>query len=343
MGTFTDVSKVTPVLTATQVYAGNTLEGAGVDRVIGEIRSRVGNVITVHGASLLARSGALSFINDASLTVGDATIVNTDGSGATGQTISALSVGQRIQAIGQGTVDATTGAITIDATAGEVRLQPTRAWGTLKTAAPGSLAMNLLSIGPHEVSAFDFTGTGSTPAADASAANYVVNTGTTDESATPAVTLLRVDGLVNSFGSAPPAFNASAVTAAPAIQSVLQVEWLNGGAVAPFLSSNSSGLVIDLANANLGSVHEIDTGPSGLDLKILSASPLIVPDANGTNFSVGGGTGLVLNSFTTFSAFVTQLGTDLNGTTAMRKLVALGHYDDGTKTFTATRIDLVEQ
>ncbi len=145
------------------------------------------------------------------------------------------------------------------------------------------------------------------------------------------------------FGTAPPDFNASAVVAAPAIESVLQVEWVNGGATAPFLSSGASGFVVDLANAHLGTVHEIDTGPAISDLTLLSASPLIVADPSGTNFSVGGGIGLTLNSFASFTDFASSVATNLNGTTAVRKLVAYGHYDAGTNTFTATRVNLVNQ
>ncbi len=217
-------------------------------------------------------------------------------------------------------------------------------WGLLNSAAPGNLALNLTAIGQFEPAAFNFAGTGVTPASDAVPANYVINTGATDLTATPAATQVRVDGLVTPFASAPPDFTASAVTTAPALDSVLQIEWPNGGSTAPFTSIGAGGIVVNLASTNIGTIHEIDTGPFTQDLTLLSASPLIVPaTANATNFSVGGGTGLIINSFTTYSDFVTAVGTNLNGTTAIRKLVALGRYDAGTNTFTATRIDLVDQ
>ena len=343
VGTITDVSKVTPILTATQVYAGPSLESPSFDHLIGEVSSRSGNVINVHGATVVFRGGSFTFVKDAPLTVGSSTLVNTDGSGTTGQSNLAISIGQHIEAVGQGTIDATSGAVTMDATAGEVRLQPTRLWGALNSAAPGSLVMNLAAIGRYESVAFNFTGTGTAPASDATAASYAVNAPGIDQSATPATTLLRVDGLVNAFGSAPADFNASAVVAAPAIESVLQVEWLNGGATAPFVSSGVSGFVVDLANTHLGTVHEIDTGPAVQDLTLLSASPLIVADPTGSNFSIGAGTGLTMSSFNSFADFAAAVATNLNGTTALRKLVAYGHYDDGTKTFTATRVNLVNQ
>src|SRR5207237_735797 len=64
----------------------------------------------------------------------------------------------------------------------------------------------------------------------------------------------------------------------------LVVEWINGaGATAPFTSASSSGLVVNLSNAALGTIHEIRTGPAGpantgpgvQDLTLLPASPLI--------------------------------------------------------------------
>jgi hypothetical protein len=298
----------------------------------------------VHGAQVTLRGGRYQYLNDIPVTVGSSTIVNVDGSATTGLTNQAVSVGQVVQVIGQAAVDSTSGAVTsLDATAGEIRLQPTRLWGQLNSATPGNLVMGLNSIGLFDSSAFNFAGTGVAAGSDASAAAYSVNSGTLDLSATAAGTELSADGLVTAFGSAPPDFTASAVGVAPGIDSILEVEWGTTGTAAPFSSSNSSGVVLDLSNANLGSVHRISTGPFSVDLLSLSASPLIVPDTtNGTNYSVGAGSGLVLNSFTTFSGFITQVGTELS-TKSMRKLLAVGRYDAGTNTFTAKRINLVEE
>src|SRR4029077_3328498 len=52
VGTFTDISKVTPVVHATQVYSGNTLEGPFVDHLSGYVSARNGNSLTVHGSLL---------------------------------------------------------------------------------------------------------------------------------------------------------------------------------------------------------------------------------------------------------------------------------------------------
>ncbi len=348
VGAFTDVSQVTPTLHATQVYAGNSLEGLSFDRVVGYVSARAGNSLTVHGALVTERDSVAapySYLADIPVTVGSSTIVNIDGTATTGLTNQAISIGQQIEVIGQAALDPATAVVTsMDATGGEVRLQPTRLWGTFVSATPGSLSMSLQSIGLFDYQAFNFAGTGAA-GADATAANYSVNSGSLDLSATPINNVLRVDGLVTAFGSAPPDFSASAVAAAPAIDSVLQVEWIAPGTPAPFASNDNTGFIVNLSNSLLGGVHQIDTGRFSQDLLNLSASPLIVPDpTNGTNYSVGAGTALVLDSFTTFAAFMGQVTTELTtNTKTMRKLVAVGRYDPGTNTFTAKRINLVEE
>ncbi len=355
IGTFTNISGVTPVLHATQVYAGNTLEGPYVDHMIGWVSSRSGNTLNVHGVLFTLREapatgnllgGDYCYFNDVPVTVGPSTIVNIDGSGVSGTSLSGISVGQQVDIIGQGSVDSGTNTdcttLTMDATQGEVRLQSTRLWGTLTSATAGSLNLGLTSVGPFEVAAFNFAGTGTASASDANPASYVINTGTLDESATPAGTPLRVDGVATPFGSAPPDFTASAVASTPTVDTLLQVEWPSGTA-SPFSQMTASLMQVDLSNTALTS-STIDTGPYSVDVHTLSASPIIVPDpVNGTNYSVGAGSSAIMYSFTTFSGFTGQVYAELatKGELA-RKLVAVGSYDPASNTFTAKRIDLAE-
>ncbi len=344
-GTFSDISQVTPVLHATQIYAGNSLEGPAVDHFVGTVSARSGDTLTLHNVSVIPRGGAANgvgqtFLANAPVTMGASTIINTDGSTTAGASNLAISVGQQVEAIGQVTTDATTGAVTgLDVTQGEVRLQSTRLWGTLLSAAPGNLQLALAGIGVSYTSAFTFTGTGAS--VDANPSNYAVNTGTLDESAVPANTVLQVDGLVTPFGSAPPDFNASAVTTPASIDSLLQVEW-PAGTLSPFVSSSTSGLLVDLSNANLTSAT-IDTGPYSVDVHTLGSMPLIVPDTtNGTNYAIGAGGAAIMNTFVSFSGLVSQISTELGASHNLHKLVAVGHYDPSTNTFIAKRIDIAE-
>jgi len=69
-----------------------------------------------------------------------------------------------------------------------------------------------------------------------------------------------------------------------------------------------------------------------------------VPDTvNGTNYSAGSGSSDTLSTFTTFSGFITEVTSELSNSKTMRKLVAVGHYDAASNTFTAKRINLVQE
>jgi hypothetical protein len=201
-----------------------------------------------------------------------------------------------------------------------------------------------MSLGNFAPAGFNFAGTGTT-AANPSA--YVVNTGSLDESATAAHTLLQVDGTVNPFGSAPPDFTATAITTGTATEQRLVVEWINGGATAPFLSDSSAGLVVDLNNANLGTVHEIRTGPAALDLKTLSsfpASPLITTvgaDQTRLQLAIGAATlSTGVSVFNSIGGFAAALSSTFTGTKKIYRLVAVGQYNIGTNTFVASRISV---
>jgi uncharacterized protein DUF4382 len=346
-GTLGNLSGITPGFHATSVYVGTSLESPIADHISGVVSARSGNTLTVHGATLLSPpvpgvnyDYTASYANNATVTLGSATVVSEDGVAASGLTAAAISVGQQLDVSGQGTVDAA-GNISLDATAGQVRLASTRLWGTLNSATAGTATLDILSLGNFAPASFNFAGTGTT-ATNPSA--YVVNTGSLDVSATAVGTLLQLDGIVNAFGSVPPDFTASAITAGTATEQQLVVEWINGGATAPFLSNSTAGLVVDLNNAALGTLHEIRTGPATLDLKTLPASPLITTvgaDQNALQLAIGGAsltTGVSV--FNSISGFGTAVTSAFNGTNKIYRLVASGQYNSGTNTFVAARISV---
>src|SRR5437763_13612161 len=263
---------------ATAVYAGTSLETLP-DHVTGALSARGGRTLTVDGAHLSRRLGAAcaaypdAFYNNATVTIGSATTVSQDGVMASGLTPASISVGQQLDVSGQCSVDSA-GNLSLDAatcmvggtpTPCQVRLAPSRIWGTLSSATPGSAVLDVLTIGNFAPAGLNFAGTG-TPMADPAA--YAVNTRTLDESGVAAAhPLLQVDGIVSPFGAAPPDFHATAIALGSATEQRLVVEWVNGGAPSPFISASSTGLVVDLNNVNLGTIHEIRTGPATLDLK----------------------------------------------------------------------------
>jgi uncharacterized protein DUF4382 len=338
-GTLGDFSTITPTFNATAVYAGTAFESPLADFLTGTVTAVSGDAVSLHGATYVTRVGSAGYLADVPVTVSSATLVTEDGVATSGLTAQAISVGQVINVGGQGVADAN-GNLTMDATQGAIRLQPTPVWATLNSAAPGSMSLDVLSLGAFEPAAFTFTGTGTSAANDAVAADYLVNTGTLDESATPAGTLIETLGVVTAFGSAPPDFNAASVTLGSTTPQTLVVEWVNGGAASPFTSASSAGLVVDLANANLSATNRyITTGPQRVDITTLPASPSVV-FAAGVPLTLAIGNDVGVAVFNSAASFATELATTLNGVNLAYRLVCVGQYSSATNTFTATQVAL---
>ena len=369
VATWSDLSKVTPIFTPTQVYVGTSLESTIEDHIVGWVSgistSSGVTTLTVQNSAVVDRLGDYGFSNTTPVTVGPSTIVSIDGiNPPTAPTVSAISVGQRIDVAGQITYQtATFNAASLDATQGQVRLQPTSIWGALSSANATSATVALQWIegltlyGAPNVS---FAGTGTSSATDATAADYVVNTttttgGATDESATAPGTLLNIVGLANTFGAGPPYFNATTVTPATSLPERLILEYTqagtNLGSTAPFVSVSGAALVVNLADANLiaaGSVHVSEVGPQSMDVVAAGTqhgytSLQLIPATSGT---VSFGVGNTTNGQTIFfdpTSFATQVQTDLTSVGAVQKIVADGTYNAAAGTFTATNIEIAFQ
>ena len=344
-GTLGDMSTITPAFTATQVYAGTAVSNGAFEHVRGIVSAVSGDTLTVIGATYLYIEGycrsnlCFNYFPSATVKVGPSTVVTEDGMAPTGTavrlTTQSISVGSQIDAVGVGPAAPSNG-FSFDATTGAVRLQPTPIWGTLSSATAGSATLSLLSMGTADFApgSFNFAGTGTSSAADATAASYVVNTGAADESATPAGTLLRADGFPTPFGSAPPDFDATAVTVGTAEPADLIVEWIGSSptSIAPFTSYDSTSLTLNL---NYTNVAEVATGPQPT---MLAGTPTINISA-ATQFAIGNASKGV-SMFSTPSAFASDLTSTLNGSTQVYRVVAIGSFDAATNTFNASRLDV---
>ena len=342
-GTLGDLSGITPTFNATSVYAGSSLQSPLQDHVSGVVSARTGDTFTVRGAQYFTYLATVSFADSIDVTIGSGTIVSRDGVAASGLGPASISVGQQLDVSGIGAVTTTTNAITLNATAGQVRLASTRVWGSLNSGTAGSLSMDAQTFGNFSPASFDFAGTGA-GGQNAVAASYLVNTGSLDLSGIAPASLLQVDGIVNAFGTAPPDFTATAVSTADAVQEKLVVEWPGAGTAAPFSSASSAGLVVNLANPQLGPVHYIAVGPAKSDLKSLRASPTIaIATENQSNLQLAIGSTQTtggISMYATAPDFAAAIAKTLNGTNKAYRLVAVGQYDNATNTFTASRISL---
>ena len=336
------------------VIAGSSLESYYTQNLSGEVIARSGNTLTVRGGTLWGSTlslanGYFAFQNkDSQVLVGPGTTVTAEGNATLGNlNAQSIAVGQYITAIGSYTLPSS-GVVTLDATsstAGQIRLHSTQAWGQLLTGAAGSASITLQTLAGWPASVFNFAGNGLTSAQDSSAANYKVNTGAADLSAVAAGTPLWIDGFTNAFGSAPPDFNATAVTQEGAVAASLQVAWGASGTAAPFAALSSSGFSIDLANTSLASAV-IRIGAESIDLRSLAAAPQVVPTAvaASTTFAPAyaeGNSTTGINTFQTFPTFATGLNGAITTATPVTMLEARGLYDRATNTFTADTVNVV--
>jgi len=345
-GTLDNLSGITPSFNATSVYVGASQESALAEYFTGVVSRRSGDTLTLRGATYLQPLGQVCYVDSVPVTIGSSTIVSQDGVATPNLTAASVSVGQQVSLFGQvnpaGNVDTGTCNLTsVDATAGQVRLAQTPVWGAPTAIAPGSVTLDVLSLGAFAPSLFTFTGTGAN-GQDATPTAYAVNTGSLDTSAIAAGTLpVLASGIASPFGSAPPDFTAAAITPGAATLQTLVVEWNTPGAAAPFTSATSAGLIVNLGDANLGTLHEIRTGPTAVDLNTLPASPLITTVGAGqTSLDLAvGSTALTtgISVFNSAAAFASGLNSALHANKVFR-LVAYGQYNSSTNTFVASRI-----
>jgi hypothetical protein len=341
-GTLGDLSAITPTFNATEVYFGTSSESELAYYLTGTVTARSDNTITLRASDMLTPLGVTTYVDSVPVTLGTGTSVFEDGHATPGLTIANVSVGQQITVAGQPTFDST-GTIVeaLDATAGLVRLQPTTLWSMLN--ADGT--QDVLTLGRFAPGALSFKGTG-TAGHDAVPAAYVVDTSAVPPGPViPTGQLLQVQGGVTPFGTAPPDFTARAVTPGPGTLQTLVVNWINGGSAHPFTSVSASGLVVNLADADLGTTHEIRTGPASLDLKSLPASPLITTTgADQSNLQLAiGSTSITsgISMFNTAQGFASEVDSFFSaGTNKIFRLVAYGQYDSTNNTFVATRINV---
>ncbi|MBS0379027.1 MAG: DUF4382 domain-containing protein [Proteobacteria bacterium] len=354
-GTLLSQEGITPTFNASTVIVGTSLESPGLtDHVRGIVGARTGNSLTILGAdyffstdaatcvnSLFYTSAGLTyFLPKATVNIGTSTIVSRDGYGLP-QSIDSISVGQEVDIGGLSTC-ASDGYVTLDATQTQVRLLNTRIWGDLTSVNPILMHLDILSLGTYDNSAFNFTGTatggGGVPRSD-----YTVNTQGIDVVGTPANTLMAADGFVSNFGTAPPAFTATAITPGAATQQSLVIEWGDGGSAKPFQAIHPDGLIVDLTTFK-GTVLGIYTGPTSIDLNTLVTSPIItsvgavqaqVVLAVGNNTLTTG-----VSTYQSMSDFATALETVFNGTNKIFRLDAIGNYNSASNTFVATRISV---
>jgi hypothetical protein len=321
--------------TASVVNAGASVSGEGIDAVHGNVVSRNGDELTVKGAFTVSRAHDLRLHRTVVINVGPDTKVLKAGDPDAVLATGAISVGQRIVAFGELTRASDATPATLDATAGRVRLLPTQLHGSVSGVITGRLSLNLRAIDWLGIDMFDFAGTGLTREQDADPTDYEVATGTMALTDLSVGEPTKVLGFVTPYGAAPPDFDGRTVIDRGDLLAVLGIGWGPDGTSAPFLTLDANGIVLDLANTEIGLRHALLIGRQIVDLFDLPASPTIVPADTRTVFGIA--TADHIELFTSFGEFTSAVAARFGSGDKAVSFVASGSYDAGANVLTARR------
>lgn len=319
---------------ASEVDAGSGVPGGTLDAVEGVVTAVNGNTITVRGATLIRAQQSAVFRDTVTATDGTDTVVREQGNTTTGFTTADISVGQHVLFMGTLTdTDAT--SLALDVTKGYALLMHTHVGATVSAVGSGEVTLAVQSFEGRPASLFDFTGTGSDPAA------YLTSTGSLPLSGINDGDPVEVSGFVSPFGATPPDFSAASITDYQAANAHLVVGYaVNGGSTAPFMSLDAnSGMVIDMSNPAIGTAHFVRKGPIFTSLTA-ALDPTIKPMSGLGIYAIKQADGS-LQLFITFSSFVSALQTDLNGSARVEGIFAIGDYDQTSGDMNANRIAVV--
>jgi hypothetical protein len=334
-GTATTTTASNLSFSATEVLAGTSVQSATFDRISGVVSGRSGNTVTIEDATLVGVNGGNSFLSGTTtVTLGAGTLVTEFGQGVSEtNTIAQISVGSLIYAFGTATTS-TSGNASLDASAGLVQLWTTSASGLVTAQGSGTLNLNLTQLGGRSVAALDFAGSGAT------AGNYSVSTGALDPTNSTVGVPVQVSGLTSSFGTSPN-FAATTLLDPTTINAELVVDW-GAGTAAPFTTYDTTAIDLDVRNASIGARALIQVGAQTTALVGLAQDPLISPTTTGTNmvFAIAHTVSGTVENFDTYAAYITQLQSELNGSTLATNMTVLGQYTASTYAFSASSITL---
>jgi hypothetical protein len=319
------------------VHAGDSVGGERIDAVHGNVVARNGDRLTVKGGFAVRRDRDARPYRTITIAVGPGTRVLKTGDAGSPLGADAISVGQRIVAFGTFVEAAAADTPPVlDATDGRVRLDVTRLHGAVVATQPGQLDLALRGIDRLSVQLFDFTGTGIAPALDADPTRYEVATATLGLGALVPGEAVGVLGFVRPFGSAPADFEGRTVIDRRALPATLGIGWTGDGTNTPFTTLGAAGLVLDLANPEIGTRHHIVVGVRIVDLTELPASPLIVASGERGVFGIAENGRIEL--FDDFGDFTDAIARRLGAGGALKSFAASGGYEPAPGTLEARRI-----
>lgn len=316
--------RATRTYQASTVYAGSRVSWLQQDILNGVVVARDGNTVSVRGALVEHAAGHVSLNDSLTFSVSENTVVNREGERVT---IGEISVGSAIKAAGTLISDTN-----MDVTAGLVRVRPSQISGTVVSIDPLTLDVQLLDRRQPVI--FNFSGTGQSAEWDADPQAYDIDTGFLDLDTLAVDDVIKVVGVVNTFGAAPSDFLANSIIDPSNIQGHLVVGYGRLGSETAAVSSTDEGLLLSLEGVD--NHHYLCRAGIRLDLLTMESVPMLVPVENGGIFSVA--EGRQVNMFNSFSAFITYLNEALAADKAIIRVDAQGYYDAENNVFNSLHL-----
>ena len=315
---------------AREVHAGSSVAGGTLDVVTGDVIKRVGNTLTVKGATLVRKEGGMIFNDEVTVTIDPTTKVHHQLSKELFG-IGDISVGQRVTVHGELT-DATASSLKLDATVGgsSIRMMLTTLRGNVVSTDAGThtLVLDLQTIDGRQIALFDFAGTGLTSVTDADPAHYEVDSGDLNLSSLVVGGPVAVRGFVKSFGFAPKDFIARTLVDAEDVPTTLFVNWTPASSTA-LSEISATKLILNLTGSPLHDVWR-----AGVNTDLTGATPVIKPAStdDGMYFVKQAE---ITQMYTTFADFADGIQARLNANAKIEGLVARGEYADSSATLTS--------
>lgn len=319
--------------TAREVYAGSSVPGHDADIIRGVIAARNGDVLQVHGVTVIRAQGAVVFRGVVEVLISIETIVRKAGDAQFEGGIDALSVGQRIFASGQITNE-NSDQLLFDATNGSVRMLRTIMTGTTNDILDRQINLDVQEIAGRNVRLYNFSGTGM-PGQDADPDDYEVSSGDLDLSGLNIGSPVKVSGFVTEFGLAPPDFSASTIADFSESRSQLFVGW-NPSSIEPFLTLGPEGLAIDLDNPDIGVRHHVVRGGIVTNLLNLPGATIVPRGDRPGLYGIQQGDAIRLHS--DFALYTRDLANQIGAGKTVRSIYANGIWSDPDGEIKATRI-----
>ncbi len=318
---------------ANEVFAGSSVPGGERDALRGTVIARSGDTLTVRGAILIRETGTVVLNSDVTVLLGENTKVTKQGEHRDESdplSKNDISVGQALTVFG--TVSGTLpDNLTVDATEGHVRMRFTTVTGTVMNAVSDSVSdspeivVDLQLINGRPVSLYDFSGTGSDPAA------YVIATGRLSLGDLAVGEPLRLRGHVAGFAQAPPDFFATTIMDVSDVRALMIITW-DPAADNPFIPAIDTGLTIDISEAGR---HHVIRARVATEL-MTEPAPQVVPLADEGRYAIRQGHTTTIHL--DFAVFVRDLNDRLDTDLGIKRLHARGRYPDADQTMKAKTI-----